>query len=227
MKQIHIHAVNRTYTVGKIVCIGQNYIEHAREMNFDVPKTPVFFLKPSTAIVYNKSTVILPEISKNVQHEVELVILIGKDGKNISQDAADDYIAGIGIGLDMTMRDIQLDAKQKGLPWALAKGFDTSAPISDFIPYSENLRISQLKLELRVNDEIRQEGNCNEMVFSVPQLLSYISQFITLEQGDLLFTGTPAGVGAVKNGDLLKASLLHKLDNRVLAELEVTVQAQP
>lgn len=144
--------------VGKIICIGQNYAEHAREINFEVPKSPVFFLKPSTAIIHDGESIILPTISNDVHHEVELTVLIGEGGKNIPHESALKYVAGYGIGLDMTMRDIQLEAKKKGLPWTLAKGFNTAAPLSDFIPTEKIGNPGMLCVQLKVNEKLRQSS---------------------------------------------------------------------
>mgnify|MGYP000853767897 FL=1 len=222
MKNVLMKNSDVPIDVGKILCIGQNYIEHAKEMNFEVPQSPVIFLKPSTAILPNEGTVVLPQISKNVQHEVELVVLIGKTGKNIPLKLARNYVAGCGVGLDMTMRDLQLEAKQKGLPWALAKGFDTSAPVSEFVPIEEIPDIKELILELTVNGELRQKGFVKDMIFSVEELIAYISRFITIEEGDLLFTGTPPGVASVKPNDTAQARLL--FNGNLLTSLNVTFE---
>ncbi len=134
MKSVILRGTDKLYTVGKIICLGQNYVEHAKEMKFDIPTSPVFFFKPSSAIIYDNGQIVLPEISNDVHHEVEMTVLIGEGGNNIHRSAALKHVAGYGIGLDMTMRDVQNEAKKKGLPWALAKGFDTAAPVSEFIP---------------------------------------------------------------------------------------------
>lgn len=224
MKVVRLKGSEISYPVNKILCIGQNYAEHAKEMNFEVPPAPVFFLKPATAIISDGEKVLLPSLSKNVHHEVELVVLIGKGGKNIPESEALFYIAGYGVGLDMTMRDVQLEAKAKGLPWTLAKGFDTSAPVSEFVPPETLSGIEQLRLELTVNDTLRQSGKPVDMVFSIPKLLAYISRFVSFEKGDLLFTGTPPGVGSVKEGDCLVARLLD--NGTVLTSLTVTIAAE-
>ena len=222
MKKVSIIGSEEKFSVPKIICIGQNYAAHAREMNFEVPTSPVFFLKPSSAIIENGETVIIPKISQDVHHEVELTVLIGTGGKNIPREMALQHVAGYGVGLDMTMRDVQLEAKKKGLPWALAKGFDTSAPLSVFVPVKDVENPLQLILELRVNGILRQTGRISELIFPVEHLISYISQYITFEPGDVIYTGTPEGVASVKPGDILTASLL-KADGTLLTSLQVGV----
>ena len=210
-------------SVGKILCIGRNYVEHAKEMKADLPMTPVVFLKPPTAIVHDGGSIVIPPISREVHHEVEMTILIGKSGKNISDQAALNYVAGYGIGLDMTLRDVQAEAKKKGLPWTLAKGFDTSAPVSEFVPASSIKRPDFLDVQLKVNGAVRQHSNTKHFIFRIERLISYLSQFFTLEPGDLIFTGTPEGVAAVHSGDSLEASLSEP-DGPVLASLKVSVR---
>ena len=208
-------------TVGKILCIGQNYAQHAKEMKSDVPTSPIFFLKPPTAIIRSGGTVVLPSISNDVHHEVELTVLIGEGGKDIPKESSLKHVAGYGIGLDMTMRDIQDQAKKKGMPWTLAKGFDTSAPLSEFSPASSIPNPNALDVQLTVNGTVRQSSNTRNLIFSVETLIAYISRFITLERGDVIFTGTPEGVSRVTKGDSLEAVLK---DNRVLASLSVRVE---
>ncbi len=223
MRRVQIKGVRQEFPVGKIVCIGQNYAEHIREMKAEMPKTPVFFLKPSTAIVPDGGEIVLPSVSHDVHHEVELTLLIGTDGKNILQENARSHLAGYGVGLDMTMRDLQSEAKKKGLPWTLAKGFDTSAPLSEFAPAAKVSDPSSLSLLLKVNGAVRQHSGTNDLIFSVDKLISYISQFVTLEAGDVIFTGTPQGVAQVKPGDRLEASLADA-SGSVLASLSVHVR---
>ncbi|MCX7984790.1 MAG: fumarylacetoacetate hydrolase family protein [Bacteroidetes bacterium] len=220
MKTVIIKNLGYTFNVSKILCIGQNYAEHAKELNFEIPRSPVFFLKPITALTSSGTKVVLPSISSNVHYEVELVVVLGKGGKMIPESDALEYIAGYGVGLDMTMRDVQSEAKQKGLPWTLAKGFDTSAPISEFIPREEVPHVEDLRVELSVNGVVRQRGVCKDMIFPVGRCLSYISQFITLEPGDLLFTGTPPGVGPVFQNDILEGRLI--LNGKTLTTVTVT-----
>ena len=193
--------------VGKILCLGRNYREHAREMKADVPKVPVVFLKPATAIITSDEDIIIPPISGEMHYETEMVVVIGEDGKNIPASRAMHHVAGYGVGLDMTLRDVQAEAKAKGLPWTVAKGFDTSAPVSEIVPRERVGDPGDLSLTLRVNGEIRQQGRTRDMIFSVDQIIAYLSTIFTLERGDLIFTGTPEGVGAARPGDLLAAEL--------------------
>ena len=194
--------------IPKIICVGRNYAEHAKEMKADVPTTPVLFLKPPTAVIHNHDRVIIPSVSKELHHEVELIVLIAKGGKNISRARAMEHIAGYGVGLDMTLRDLQSDAKKKGLPWSVAKGFDTSAPISEFVPAASVAEPHRLTVELTVNGAARQKGSTSDFIFKLDHLLSAISEIFTLEQGDIIFTGTPEGVAQTVAGDTLLARLL-------------------
>jgi 5-carboxymethyl-2-hydroxymuconate isomerase len=223
MKSVILRGTDKFYTVGKIICLGQNYADHAKEMKFEVPTSPVFFFKPPSAIIHEGGQIVLPEISSDVHHEVEMTILIGEKGNNIHRCAALKHIAGYGIGLDMTMRDIQNEAKKKGLPWALAKGFDTSAPVSEFIPADVVGDPGLLNVQLLINGKIRQSSSTSKFVFPVDKVISYISQFITFEPGDIIFTGTPEGVSRVKHGDKLEASL-QTAEGKILASLAVSVQ---
>jgi 5-carboxymethyl-2-hydroxymuconate isomerase len=223
MKSVILRGTDKFYTVGKIICLGQNYAEHAKEMKFEVPSSPVFFFKPPSAIIHGGGQIILPEISNDVHHEVEMTILIGEKGNNIRRAAALKHVAGYGIGLDMTMRDIQNEAKKKGLPWALAKGFDTSAPVSEFIQAEIVGDPGLLNVQLFINGKLRQSSNTGNFVFPVDKVIAYISQFITFEPGDIIFTGTPEGVSRVQHGDTLEASLLDTNKN-TLVSLSVSVQ---
>jgi 2-keto-4-pentenoate hydratase/2-oxohepta-3-ene-1,7-dioic acid hydratase in catechol pathway len=223
MKSVILRGEDKFYTVGKIICLGQNYAEHAKEMKFEVPASPVFFFKPPSAIIHGGGQIILPEISSDVHHEVEMTILIGKKGYNIHRSTALSHVAGYGIGLDMTMRDIQIEAKKKGLPWALAKGFDTSAPVSEFIPAETIGDPGSLNVRLFINGKLRQSSSTGKFVFPVDKVIAYISQFITIEPGDIIFTGTPEGVSRVEHGDSLEASLLDS-GNNILVSLSVSVQ---
>jgi 2-keto-4-pentenoate hydratase/2-oxohepta-3-ene-1,7-dioic acid hydratase in catechol pathway len=223
MKSVTLRGSGESIPVHKIICLGQNYAEHAKEMKFDVPTSPVFFLKPPSAIIHPGEQIILPSISNNVQHEVEMTVLIGERGKDIRRYSALNHVAGYGVGLDMTMCDIQAEAKNKGLPWSLAKGFDTSAPLSEFIPAAAIDDSNALHIQLLVNGKIRQSSDTSKFVFSVDKVIAYISQFITLERGDIIFTGTPEGVSRVDHGDKLDATL-QQADGHVLASLSVSVQ---
>lgn len=192
---------------GKVLCIGRNYARHAAEMNSPIPSEPVVFLKPSTALVESGGTILLPRQSSDVHHEVELVAWIGVGGKHIPTERALEHVAGYAVGLDMTARDIQARAKQAGTPWSVAKGFDTFAPVGAFAPASAVPDPQDLEIRLRVNGDVQQDGRTRRMLFSVAELVSYCSSIFTLEPGDLLFTGTPEGVGPVFSGDVLEAEI--------------------
>ena len=188
----------------KIICIGRNYAKHAKELGNTVPTEPVYFMKPDSALLPKKQPFFYPNFTKDLHYEVELVIKICKLGKNISKKFANTYYNEIGLGIDFTARDIQLECKAKGLPWEKAKAFDYSAPLSrEFIQKSEFKNIDDIAFSLEKNGEIVQNGNSQDMLFDFDHLICYISQFMTLKIGDLIFTGTPAGVGPVKIGDQL------------------------
>ena len=194
--------------VQNIFCIGRNYIEHIKELNNKNPSSPVVFIKPTSSICYDGGNLILPAQSNHVDHEVEIVVAIGVSGKNIPESSALDYITHIGIGLDFTARDLQNIAKENSLPWSVAKGFDTFAAISTFIPFNGNAsELNNLSFQLEVNGEIRQRGDSKNMIFSIPAIIAYLSSIFTLSEGDLIFTGTPQGVGIVREGDVLKARM--------------------
>jgi 2-keto-4-pentenoate hydratase/2-oxohepta-3-ene-1,7-dioic acid hydratase in catechol pathway len=193
-------------SVGKLLCIGRNYADHAAEMDRDVPDEPMVFLKPPSALIRSGAAVQLPSQSQDVHHEVELVAVIGQEGKHISRSAALDHVAGYAVGLDMTARDLQAEAKERRHPWSVAKGFDTFAPLGPIQPAEAVDDVQDLTLRLAVNDEMRQEASTRHQIFPVRALVHYCSQIFTLSPGDLLYTGTPAGVGAVQDGDRLHAS---------------------
>ncbi len=189
----------------KIICIGRNYIDHAKELNNPVPENPVFFLKPDTALVRRNRPFYYPDFSEDIHYECELVVKINKLGKNILKKFAHTYYNEIGIGIDFTARDLQSKAKAKGLPWEIAKAFDASAPLSmEFIKKDEFHDLNNISFRLDKNGETVQEGNSGDMIFDFDEIISYLSIFFTLKTGDLIFTGTPAGVGAVKVGDELE-----------------------
>ena len=196
-----------------IFCIGRNYAEHARELNNPVPEAPIVFLKPLSALVSDGGSIVLPKQSEQVHHEVEIVVLIGKSGKNISEAEAHTFISGYAVGIDVTARDIQSKAKAKGHPWSVAKGFDTFAPISNFVSADKIADPSNIDVSLTVNGEIRQKGNSKDMLFPIPRLISYLSTIFTLHPGDLIFTGTPEGVNLLNEGDRLLAQLNNGLVN--------------
>jgi 2-keto-4-pentenoate hydratase/2-oxohepta-3-ene-1,7-dioic acid hydratase in catechol pathway len=189
----------------KIICIGRNYVDHIKELNNAIPTSPVFFMKPDTALLIRNRPFYYPSFSTNIHYEVELVLKICKVGKNIQKKFAHTYYNEIGIGLDMTARDLQDAAKEKGLPWAIAKGFDQSAPVSLFLPKSEFHDVRNIGFHLDLNGTTVQQGNSGLMIHDFDDIVSAISQFMTLRTGDYIFTGTPAGVGPVKVGDKLEA----------------------
>ncbi|XP_067928867.1 oxaloacetate decarboxylase, mitochondrial-like [Watersipora subatra] len=192
----------------KIVAVGRNYSEHAKELGNAVPAEPILFLKPTTSYITKGSPIILPKGANELHHEVELGVIISKKCKDISAADALSHIAGCTVALDMTDRVKQTELKNKGLPWSVAKGFDTSCPVGDFTPLSSMPKSLQaLDIWLKVNNETKQSGNTKDMIFSVPDLVSYISGIFTLEPGDLVLTGTPAGVGPVKSGDVITAGI--------------------
>lgn len=189
------------YPVRRIYCIGRNYADHAREMGADEREPPFFFLKPADAIVQNGATIPYPVATSNYHYEGELVAAIGKSGANISVDDANDHIFGYGVGLDMTRRDLQNEAKEMRRPWDMGKGFDQSAPCSALYPASEIGHPASGALWLKVNGETKQQGDIADMIWNIPESISYLSGLVRLEPGDLIMTGTPAGVGAVVSGD--------------------------
>jgi 2-keto-4-pentenoate hydratase/2-oxohepta-3-ene-1,7-dioic acid hydratase in catechol pathway len=193
--------------VGKIIGIGQNYARHAAEMRSAPPEEPMLFLKPSSALVRDGGEVMLPGSSGEVHHEVELVVVVGRSGRSIPESEALSHVAGYAVGLDMTARDLQARAKEKGHPWAVAKGFDSFAPLGPVVAAGSVPDPQALRLELRVNGEVRQAGMTADMIFPVRTLISYCSRIFTLEPGDLVYTGTPEGVGAVHAGDVLHARI--------------------
>lgn len=195
----------------KIICIGRNYADHAREMNNPLPEEPVFFLKPDTALVQNNKPFFYPGFSSEVHHEVEIVIKINRSGRNIDQKYAYRYYDEVGVGIDFTARDLQDQCKKKGLPWEIAKAFDNSAPLGGFVPKKDIAVPDDISVRLDINGKTVQKGSSKDMIFSFDRIISYVSQFITLKTGDLIFTGTPAGVGPVKIGDRLQAFLNEKM----------------
>ena len=191
----------------KIICIGRNYLEHAKELKNEVPAEPVFFMKPDTALLKDNEPFFYPEHTKDLHHEVELVLRISKAGKHIEEKFAHKYYEEIGIGIDFTARDVQNKCKEKGLPWEKAKAFDGSAPIGKFVPKSRFSDLSDITFHLDVNGVLRQKGNTKDLLFSFDKIISYVSQYITLKTGDLIYTGTPEGVAAVNVGDKLSCYL--------------------
>ncbi|PLY02314.1 MAG: acylpyruvase [Desulfuromonas sp.] len=203
--------------VGKLVCLARNYAEHIKELGNATPSAPVLFIKPSTSIIASGGQIVIPSYSEQCHHEIELAVLIGKSGRNIDESEAMSYVAGYGVALDMTLRDTQADLKEKGLPWEIAKGFDTSCPLGSFVPAAQVPDPHNLQLTLTVNDEVRQDDSSALMMRRIPEVIAYASHIFTLEEGDILLTGTPAGVARVVSGDRLVARI------EGLPTLEVTV----
>lgn len=189
----------------KIICVGRNYAEHAKELNNQVNEQPVIFMKPETAQLQKRQPFFLPDFSSDIHHEVEIVVKISKLGKNIAERFAHKYYDELTVGIDFTARDIQSDLKKKGLPWELAKAFDSSAPVGQFVSKTEFENVSDIKFSLLKNGQAVQEGNTSDMIFSIDYIISFVSQYVTLKKGDLIFTGTPKGVAPVAKGDELEA----------------------
>ena len=187
----------------KIICVGRNYVEHAKELNNKAPKDPVLFLKPDTAILLKKQPFFIPEFSNNVHHEVEILIKINRIGKHIDQKFAHKYYDEIGLGIDFTARDLQSQLKEKGLPWEKAKAFDGSAVIGNFVSKTKFSNVNNINFSLKRNDEVVQSGNTLLMQWKIDTLIEYISKYFTLKIGDIIFTGTPSGVGKVISDDIL------------------------
>jgi acylpyruvate hydrolase len=188
----------------KIICIGRNYVDHAKELNNPIPTEPVFFLKPDTALLPKNNPFVYPSFSKNIQHEVEVVIKICRLGKHIEERFAHKYYNEIGIGVDFTARDLQQECKEKGLPWERAKAFDGSAPTSKFVKIDQFENINNINFSITINGEVKQQGNTKDMLFNFDQIIAYISKFFTLKIGDIIYTGTPAGVGPIQIDDKIQ-----------------------
>jgi 2-keto-4-pentenoate hydratase/2-oxohepta-3-ene-1,7-dioic acid hydratase in catechol pathway len=186
----------------RIFAIGRNYAAHISELNNERPEEPVIFTKPDTALLRNNAPFYYPDFTKEIHHEIEIVLKISREGKHIQEKFARKYYSTIALGIDFTARDLQSKAKEKGLPWALAKGFDGSAPVSDFQEIGSR-NLGDLNFRLEVNGDERQKGNTSLMLFSFDYIISYLSQFFTLKTGDMIFTGTPSGVGPIRQGDRL------------------------
>lgn len=201
----------------KIFGIGRNYAKHIQELGNEQPDEPIIFLMPDTALLKDNAPFYYPDYSQDIHHEIEIVIRISKEGKNIEEKFAHKYYDQLGLGIDFTARDLQTKAKQKSLPWSIAKGFDGSAPISEMLPVSDFPDLQNINFGLQVNGEWRQQGNTRNMIHSFDTLIAYLSRFFTLRKGDLIYTGTPEGVSAVKVGDRLTASI----ENKTLLDFEV------
>lgn len=201
----------------KIFCVGQNYAEHVKEFGGQIPSLPVIFSKPETAVLRNGEPFYYPDFSKEIDYETELVIKINKEGKYIDPKFAPKYYDEIALGIDFTARDLQRELKAKGQPWDIAKGFNGSAPLSNFVPLSKFADVQNLNFHLHINGVQKQKGNTSDMIFKVNELIAYISKFFLLKKGDLIFTGTPVGVGPVHIGDKLEAFL----ENEKMLEFEI------
>lgn len=202
-----IIGTTQEFTIGKIVCLARNYAEHARELGNETPAAPVLFMKPASSVIGDGDTVRIPAFSQECHYEVELAVLIGAQARTVTVDNALDYVAGYGVAIDMTLRDVQNGLKAKGLPWEIAKGFDTACPLSDFVPVGAVADPHALDLTLAVNGEIRQNGTSADMIHRIPQIVAHISAIFTLEAGDVILTGTPAGVGPVRAGEVMTAEI--------------------
>lgn len=207
MKSARLIGSKEFHPIGKILCIGRNYADHIKELGNEMPERPVIFMKPASSVIGEGEQIIIPSYSSECHHEAELAILIGTGGKDIPVGEAMQHIAGYGVAIDLTLRDVQAELKKKGLPWEIAKGFDTACPLSAFVPAASVAAPQDLRITLSVNGEPRQDGSTALMIHRIPELLSYLSSIFTLEPGDLILTGTPAGVGPIKSGDHLVAEI--------------------
>jgi 2-keto-4-pentenoate hydratase/2-oxohepta-3-ene-1,7-dioic acid hydratase in catechol pathway len=207
MKTIKIKNSNKEITIGKIVCVGRNYAEHVYELGNEIHEKPVVFLKTNSSVIYSGESIIYPSFSNDMHHETELVLLIGENIKDADLETSERAIAGYGVGLDMTLRDVQADLKRKGHPWTIAKCFDTSTVLSDFVEKSSHKLTLDEIISLKINGEYRQKDQLNKMLHKPAQVVQYVSSLMKLETGDLIFTGTPKGVSKVEKGDKLVAEL--------------------
>ncbi len=194
-------------SLGKIVCVGRNYAAHAKELGNEVPKSPLLFIKPATSAVPFDTRISIPKNQGSVHHEVEIALLIGKTASNIDEESAWECVTGVGVALDLTLRDVQDKLKEKGQPWEMAKAFDGACPLTNWVPLEKIRDKNSIQVRLENNSEMKQDGYSDQMITSIPKLISYISQFFTLQPGDVVLTGTPAGVGALESGDVLKTTL--------------------
>jgi len=200
--------ISRFWETGKkIVCVGRNYVAHAKELNNAVPSQPFFFLKPTSSYILPPGPIVIPFQGCDMHHEIELGVVIGKKCKNLTQEEAMNYVGGYTLALDLTARCLQNAAKKQSLPWTAAKGYDTFCPISGFIEKEKIADPQNINLILKVDGEIKQEGNTNLMIFRIPQLLESISKVMTLEPGDVLLTGTPEGVGPLKPNSVVQCTI--------------------
>ncbi len=217
MSKLKVRNSDEFIEVQNVYCIGKNYLDHIKEFdtpekNAEIPKEPVIFLKPNSAVMLSSDIVKIPEldgkkISNNLQNEVELVIIIGKAGLNVPEVEAMDYVYGYAVGIDFTLRDIQAEEKKKGLPWTLAKGFLTSGPVSEVVKKEDVADAENLNISLKINGEIKQSANTSLMIFKIRYIIHYISSIFSLKRGDIIFTGTPAGITKLNIGDKVEAEI--------------------
>lgn len=200
-------ADGRQYPIGKIVCLGRNYAEHIRELGNPVPDAPVIFFKPASSVIGEGEKIVIPSYSRECHHEAELALLVGRKGKDVPVERAMEYVAGYGVAIDLTLRDVQAELKRKGLPWEIAKGFDTACPLSDFLGASDVEDPQNLTIRLTVNGQVRQEGNTGMMIHRIPAIVNHVASLFTIEPGDVILTGTPAGVGRLVTGDRIVAEI--------------------
>ena len=204
----------------KIICIGRNYAEHAKELNNPVPSSPVVFMKPPSALLVNNKPFYYPEFTQDLHHEVVIVLKVGKNGRHVQPEFAKEYYPEIGLGIDFTARDVQKRLKEKGHPWEIAKGFDLSAVISNFLP-ADQFNHGAIEFELKKNGAVVQHGNTKDLLFSFDDIIVYVSKFFKLQMGDLIYTGTPAGVGPVQIGDRLEGFLHTKTEVESMFHCEI------
>jgi 2-keto-4-pentenoate hydratase/2-oxohepta-3-ene-1,7-dioic acid hydratase in catechol pathway len=216
--ELRLRGSDERVPANNIICLARTYARHAHELGHSTPREPVVFLKPNSALVGPGADIVIPTSSNNVHHEIELALVLGREGRNIPPERARDCILGYAVFLDITARDIQSRLKQQGLPWALGKGWDTFAPISEITPARLVDDPQQLEIELTVSGEIRQKANTRDMVISVEEIVAFVSSFMTLRRGDIIATGTPEGVGALRPGDTTVATIegLGELRNQVV-----------
>ncbi len=205
----------------KIICIGRNYGEHAKELNNPVPKQPLIFMKPSSALLINKKPLYYPEFTKDLHHEIEVVLKVKKNGRHVQPAFASEYYEEVALGIDFTARDIQKELKAKGHPWEIAKAFDGSAALSEFVPLSAVLDKDGIEFQLKNNDEVVQHGHTKDLIFHFNYLITHVSKYFKLQMGDLIYTGTPSGVGAVKVGDTLSGDFLKNKGSEPLLYCEI------
>jgi 2-keto-4-pentenoate hydratase/2-oxohepta-3-ene-1,7-dioic acid hydratase in catechol pathway len=217
MKTAQLQGSVAGFPIGKILCIGRNYVDHIKELGNEMPDRPIIFMKPASSVIGEGEQIVIPPYSSDCHHEAELALLIGTGGKNIAPGEAMGHVAGYGVAIDLTLRDVQAEQKKKGLPWEIAKGFDTACPLSSFVPAASVTDPQDLRITLSVNGAPRQDGSTALMIHRMPELISYLSSIFTLEPGDLILTGTPAGVGPIKSGDLVVAEIAQ------VGKLSVTV----